>query len=757
METLRFRSSVQVEIVDGTRLFLLNDGAQFIIDNPVTTKVAALVDGIRPSVAIIAALSRELRPDLVFLELAKLRRAGHLVTAPRSEDPAQGFIESWGSATDDYAVRAGAFSVTVLDLSGSTTAAGIVEAVARLGVAAVVADPEALDDVPAGTLVVVVVDDYLDWRLPGLNSQFEAAGRSWLLTKPWGREVWVGPRLMPGQTGCWECMAERLAANRQVERYVAGKKGLGLPPVKASGMMPGAEGIAAGLVASEIFAVSAGLPGSLLGTLRTLDLATLASAEHTLVSQPQCPVSGVPGASPLPTAVVRFTAQPPLHRKDGGYRVCTPTETYARLQHQISPYLGAVSKLESLGSDEDGITYSFVAGHNFGMVQDNMELLRSNMRGQSGGKGRTEIQARTSAVCEALERFSGVYTPHVPAVRAAFQDLEQRALHPNDSLLFSEGQSAMRKEWNSDPRNRLHRIPEAFDETRPVDFTPAWSLTHDEQMLVPAGLVWFGHPDLDEHFYAITDSNGGAAGNTLEEAVLQGLCEVYERDAVALWWYNRVARPAVDLDSFDDDYVEVMRGYYASLGRDIWVLDLSNDLSMSVFAAFSSRDHEVQDLMVGFGAHPDPDIALFRSLTELNQFLPFVATRDADGNTVYGTNDPATLEWCQNATVESEPWVAPDPDAKPRRREEMVRDLPSDLGELVRWCVDDLAREGMETIVVNQTRPDIELAVVKVFVPGMRHFWQRTGSGRLYDVPVNLGWLPEPRREDELNPRGVFF
>jgi len=39
-----------------------------------------------------------------------------------------------------------------------------------------------------------------------------------------------------------------------------------------------------------------------------------------------------------------------------------------------------------------------------------------------------------------------------------------------------------------------------------------------------------------------------------------------------------------------------------------------------------------------------------------------------------------------------------------------------------------------------------------VVVPGLRHFWPRYGPGRLYDVPVRLGWLPAPLDESELNP-----
>ncbi|WP_441293212.1 hypothetical protein ACSRUE_22460 [Sorangium sp. KYC3313] len=37
-------------------------------------------------------------------------------------------------------------------------------------------------------------------------------------------------------------------------------------------------------------------------------------------------------------------------------------------------------------------------------------------------------------------------------------------------------------------------------------------------------------------------------------------------------------------------------------------------------------------------------------------------------------------------------------------------------------------------------------------MPGLRHFWPRFGPGRLYDVPVRLGWLERANREEDLNP-----
>jgi ribosomal protein S12 methylthiotransferase accessory factor len=60
-------------------------------------------------------------------------------------------------------------------------------------------------------------------------------------------------------------------------------------------------------------------------------------------------------------------------------------------------------------------------------------------------------------------------------------------------------------------------------------------------------------------------------------------------------------------------------------------------------------------------------------------------------------------------------------------------------------------------LVLDQTQPDVGLPVVKVMVPGLRHFWRRLGPGRLYDVPVKRGWLAEPTPEEHMNPVGVFF
>ena len=70
----------------------------------------------------------------------------------------------------------------------------------------------------------------------------------------------------------------------------------------------------------------------------------------------------------------------------------------------------------------------------------------------------------------------------------------------------------------------------------------------------------------------------------------------------------------------------------------------------------------------------------------------------------------------------------------------------------VNACVEIATRAGYDFLVLDQTRPDVQVPVVRVLVPGLRHFYRRFAPGRLYDVPVKLGLLDRPRPESELTP-----
>jgi ribosomal protein S12 methylthiotransferase accessory factor len=372
----------------------------------------------------------------------------------------------------------------------------------------------------------------------------------------------------------------------------------------------------------------------------------------------------------------------------------------------------------------------------------------------------SDAQAKASALCEALERYSGVYRGDEPRIRARLDDLGSAAIHPNDCMRYSATQYQERGARNA-RNSRFDFVPHPFNADAEIDWTPVWSVTRGVPRYLPTALCYFRYPLPENNVYCVACSNGNAAGNTLEEAILQGLLELVERDGVALWWYNRISRPAVDLDSFDEPYLGNVSAYLQTRRRDLWVLDLTSDLAIPVFVAVSRRtDRQPEGIMFGFGAHLDPRIAVVRAVTELNQFLGLIpgetfgswpaSPSDQDG-------DAEVRAWAETATLTDHPYVAPDPSARRRVAADYPRCATEDLRDDILFCRAVVERLGMELLVLDQTRPDIGLPTVKVIVPGLRHFWPRFGPGRLYDVPVQLGWLPRPLAEDELNPVAMFL
>ncbi len=243
----------------------------------------------------------------------------------------------------------------------------------------------------------------------------------------------------------------------------------------------------------------------------------------------------------------------------------------------------------------------------------------------------------------------------------------------------------------------------------------------------------------------------------IEEAVLQGFLELVERDGVAIWWYNRIARPRVDIRLWNDWALDRMMGRFAELGRETWAIDLTTDLGIPTFAAVSCMAGSPRtQVLLGFGAHLDAQIALRRAVTELVQSLPGVV---AGESRPASPEDPhaAAFDWFATATIEDHRHLAPDPAARALTPDDYRLRRMTDLLDAIEYCVEAARAQGLETLVLDQTRQDVGLAVAKVFVPGLRHFWPRFAPGRLYDTPVELGWRSRALEESELNPVPIYF
>jgi oxazoline/thiazoline synthase len=602
-----------------------------------------------------------------------------------------------------------------------------------------------------GDIEVVLTDDYLHPSLKECNQNALQNKRPWILVKPLGTIAWIGPIFQPRKTGCWHCLAHRLLDNRPIENFIQQQKDPTTSQTAPLASLNSSVQTTLSMAATEIFKwIVCGQNKELEDSLITYDTLKLRIDSHNLIKRPQCPSCGLVsiGLNGEPKPIV-LGRRKKTFVADGGHRCIAPEETFMKYQHLISPITGVVRSVEKVSPNFSPLFHSYVARHHCELTD--LEWLRVNISGRSAGKGKTDIQARVSALCEAIERYSVVFQGDEIRQRSSYQQLGDQAIHPDTCLNFSSDQYKNRHQWNESCPSFSQRIPEPFNEEVEIEWTPVWSFTHQIFKYLPTSYCYFGYPQSNRNCWA--DSNGCAAGNTLEEAILQGFMELVERDSVALWWYNRTKHPAVDLDSFDEPYFQALKDDYRKLQRDLWIIDITSDLNIPTFAAMSRRtDCEVEDIVLGYGTHFDPAIAIGRALTEVNQILPAVLSSNADGTTRYLSYEPLAVEWWKTATVKNQPYLFPHQNLPIKVWKDYPKIENDDLLDDIKLCQQIVEERGMEMLVLDQTRPDIGLKVVKVIVPGLRHFWRRLGSGRLYEVPVHLGWLGAPLKEEQLNP-----
>jgi ribosomal protein S12 methylthiotransferase accessory factor len=496
------------------------------------------------------------------------------------------------------------------------------------------------------------------------------------------------------------------------------------------------------LAAVEIAkAIATGFATELNDHILSLDLLGASIDKHYVAQRPQCPSCGRkklrdPRRSPVP---IELDAASRLVMTSGGYRTASPRDTVARFRKHVSPLTGVVSALERIEADVPMNT-NYYAAHNFSAPARNVDELREGLSGGSFGKGSTAEQGEASALMEAMERYSGIFQGDEIRVARRFTDFAPGdAIAPNDVMLFSEAQFAQDRTLIRDAIE-ARTLPEPFDRSAKIDWSPVWSMRDRRFRYLPTGFLYFFYRGPAE---INADSNGCAAGNTLAEATVQGFLELVERDCYAMWWYNRLQRPEVDLDQFDDSYVRQMRAQLAENGRRLWVLDITSDLGIPSYVAMVLwMEDGKENIEFGSGAHFDPRIAMLRALTELNQFLSIALMGGGDGK-------KETLDGTTPFRLADHPYLAPSgtPVAPPASAFNRL-----DTREQVMACVDVVGRAGLDFLVLDQTRPDIGVPVARVIVPGMRHFYRRFAPGRLYDVPVQLGWRDRPTPESDLNP-----
>jgi len=730
-----FAPNFTVYVLPPDVVCLYSEDRKFFLHGALYCALASAISkGGKSFAELIRDLERDFPAEKIKEALRRLVERRYVVTTSRaSQGVVAGYWASLGlpPETAEQNLQSCRVRVESINVEG---AAQLSAALGELGVRVVKRAPD---------LTITLVSDYLEQRLAELNRQRVADRTPWLLVQPSGAFPLVGPVFKPGESACWTCMFDRMIRNREIKGFLdRGPRPVALSPLSRGNLGQGAVQLAAVEIAK---AIATDFRTHLNDHIVSLDMLGATLTKHYVAARPQCPTCGSkklrnPKRAPEPVEIGEGAK---LLMTSGGYRTVTSSATVEHFRKNVSPLTGVVTRLERIKTTLPMNT-SFFAGHNFSAPARSVDELRTGLSGGSFGKGSTAEQGEASALMEAIERYSGIFQGDEIRMTRRYTDFAPgEAILPNDVLNYSDAQQ---QEALTAPHDHSHDDtappPPPFDPSAKIEWSPVWSLRDQRFRYLPTSLLYFFYSGPNAYH---ADSNGCAAGNTREEAIVQGFLELVERDAYAIWWYNRLKMPEVDLSHFNDSYVRDLHAQLAGAGRKLWVLDITNDLGVPSYVAilhWMQNGHE--NIEFGSGAHFDRRIALLRALTELNQFLSI-------GLMGGGTGEKLSLDGITPLQLENYPFLTPGPNATPQPATAELSALDNSR-DYALACVDVARRAGYDFLALDQTRPDIGVPVVRVIVPGLRHFYRRYGPGRLYDVPVKLGWLERPLPESELTP-----
>ncbi len=363
--------------------------------------------------------------------------------------------------------------------------------------------------------------------------------------------------------------------------------------------------------------------------------------------------------------------------KDDTHRAMPPEETLKRAEAKL-PAAGITRVADITNLDRIGIPV-------FSSIRP---MADKGAISVYNGKGATPTEAKVSAMMEGLERYS-----------AELRDRELKI----DS--FSHLDTAL------DPSDLI--LPEGADPDAMIPWISGWDIMNDEEILVPANAVFHPLPADYKRLFR-TNTSGLASGNVIEEAIFHGLAEVIERDAWALVEATRRTGPLIC--DIEDGQAKGLLDKFAAAEVDVYLRDITSDIGIPTCAA-AADDVRLRDptlLTTGMGTHTSAVVAVLRALTEVAQSRLTQIHGAREDTTIADFRKQIGYDRTKRLNKH---WF----EATDTKRFAEIESFESDDFLLdIKYMLKKLGEAGLDrVVVVDLTREEIGLPVVRVIVPGL--------------------------------------
>ena len=409
----------------------------------------------------------------------------------------------------------------------------------------------------------------------------------------------------------------------------------------------------------------------------------------------------------------------------------------------VDPKVGIVSEVRELVPDDDDPDFF----HYLSRACDTRRFTALRNFGNNGGVSTHRYGALAKAIGEAIERYCGAIFEYESLVYASYAELGVRGTPPEAFALYAPDQlSSDGFQWKP------------FTEETPIAWTEGRSLVTDEDVLVPAAMVYVPYhylgsrPDTP---IVQPISTGLACGGSFAEAALSGTCEAIERDAFTLAWQARMSRPHIDEQTLPSSVRDLLRRY-TEVGLRVELMDITTDIRVPTTLTVALSEASTSPAVaVAAATDPRSERALVKSLEELAhtrkfakqvmEFTPELPIEVELGHPTVRDQVQHLRFYCPQGSkaFAGFSWASP----------ESVRfdDLP-DCGDespaqALSTVTRELERRGLEPIACDLTTPDVRalgLSVVRIVVPGLNPLFmgyrnRALGGKRLCTIPQQLG------------------
>lgn len=570
-----------------------------------------------------------------------------------------------------------------------------------------------------------------------------------------GREILLGPTVIPGKTPCYGCLIEHRCSYMREKSKVAELTFEDLLPLRESwplDLKPPLQSVVDWVGAYAVDEALTFRQAGLLPRLikKQLRVPPAQITDHfsavTFEAITTCPSCfgmnrghisfGRPDQPhPFLTDNKIILKERPVVYQQGGCRSVSK-ETARKLIDQALKISGVDIKVEKItGKHLDGSLYRYISS-----VKNryNPQLPFIIPDSTNRGKGITDEQAYISAAFELFERISSRYYGDVEIVRAAYEEVKDLAINVKAYI----GQTC------------LHGVMDRFEKDKPVDWIWGYSLINHCPKLVPASMVFLTETKFLGQFFHAT-SGGLSAGAVIEDAILQGLLEVIEHDAWIIWQANAITMPRIRNETIQTPYLARIIKHMEESGLEVIIRNYTTDSSIPVFRTWIVNDRDYLDYATnGFGANLHPDIALERSITEayqpmlirnVEEQLAYGRHRTRDFLNMYGSlynldhfnrvdilKNNSTVDYCFFSN-------------------QATGSIAGEIKKIIS-LIQRIVPDG-DVVVVNLTKDEFNIPVVRVIVEGL----QRVGEP-LISVQKRLAKLPQKMgyRKDELTYKELY-